>query len=74
MRFHCVSLGSSLYQLDLCELLPVSWFSYRHQKLNTTAIIIKDIESEESSTEGLRNYYDFKSTNLSAGKEERDEK
>ena len=33
----------------------------RNQKLNTTAIVIKDIESEGSSTEGLKNYYDFES-------------
>lgn len=34
---------------------------HRQQKLNTTSIIINEIESEEGSSEGLKRYYDFKS-------------
>ncbi len=37
------------------------FYCCRDQRLNTTAIIINEIESEESSNEGLKNYYDFKS-------------
>lgn len=57
-------------QLVIFEMFFFFFHCCRDQRLNATSMIISEIEGEDSSNEGLKNFYSFKSQHEDSSGEE----